>query len=90
MWKDESLGSASLTYAEGLLYVHSWGGDMGLLVATAEGYRQKGRFTPPGQPKHKTDPNGNEQAFSYPAISNGRLYIRDLGTLWAYDIKARQ
>ncbi|HKA20129.1 MAG TPA: hypothetical protein VKN18_17705 [Blastocatellia bacterium] len=90
MWKDESLGSASLTYAEGLLYVHSWGGDMGLVVATAEGYRQNGRFTPPGQPKHKTDPNGNEQAFSYPVISNGRLYIRDLGTLWAYDIKARQ
>jgi hypothetical protein len=21
-------------------------------------------------------------------ISNGRLYIRDLGTLWCYDIKA--
>ena len=90
MWKDESLGSASLTYADGLLYIHSWGGDMGLVEATAEGYRQKGRFTPPGQPKHKTDPNGNEQAFSYPVISNGRLYVRDLGTLWTYDIKARQ
>jgi hypothetical protein len=29
-----------------------------------------------------------EGSFSYPVISNGRLYIRDLGSLWAYDIKA--
>jgi hypothetical protein len=27
-------------------------------------------------------------SFAYPVIANGRLYIRDLGTLWAYDIKA--
>jgi outer membrane protein assembly factor BamB len=89
MWKDENLGAASLTYADGLLYVHCWSGDIALVEATYEGYRQKGRFTPPGQPKHKKDPGGNEQAFSYPVISNGRLYIRDLETLWAYDIKAK-
>jgi hypothetical protein len=40
-------------------------------------------------PKHKQATGGDEKAFSYPVISNGRLYIRDLGTLWAYDIKAR-
>ena len=89
MWKDETLGSASLTYADGLLYVHCWNGDIALVEATPEAYRQKGRFTPPGQPKHKQAPGGNEAAFSYPVISSGRLYIRDLGTLWAYDIKAR-
>ena len=88
-WTEDGLGSASLTYADGLLYVHSWNGDIALIDATPEAYRQKGRFTPPGQPMHKKDPNGNEKAFSYPVISNGRLYIRDLGTLWAYDIKAR-
>jgi hypothetical protein len=27
-------------------------------------------------------------SFAYPVIAGGRLYIRDLGTLWAYDIKA--
>jgi hypothetical protein len=26
-------------------------------------------------------------AYAYPVIANGRLYIRDLGTLWDYDIK---
>jgi outer membrane protein assembly factor BamB len=89
MWKDESLGSASVTYADGLLYVHCWKGDIALVEATPGGYRQKGRFTPPGQPKHKQDPGGDEKAFSYPVISNGRLYIHDLGTLWVYDIKSK-
>jgi len=56
--------------------------------ATPEGYREKGRFTPPNQPKHKQVGSFPEMAFAYPVIANGRLYIRDLGTLWAYDIKA--
>jgi outer membrane protein assembly factor BamB len=86
-WKAESLGGASLTYADGHLYVHGWNGDVVLVEATAEDYRQKGRFTPPAQPKHKQDEGGNERAFAYPVIANGRLYIRDLGTLWTYDIK---
>jgi hypothetical protein len=29
-----------------------------------------------------------EKAWTYPVIANGRLYIRDNGTLWSYDIKA--
>jgi len=27
-------------------------------------------------------------AYAYPVIANGRLYIRDPGALWVYDIKA--
>ena len=27
---------------------------------------------------------------STPVIANGRLYIRDLGTLWCYDVKANK
>jgi len=88
MWKAESIGWASVAYAEGLLYVHGWNGDVALVEATPEGYREKGRFTPPAQPKHKQAEGGDERAFAYPVIANGRLYIRDLGTLWAYDIKA--
>ena len=90
MWKAESIGWASVAYAEGLLYVHGWNGDVALVEATPEGYREKGRFTPPAQPKHKQAEGGDERAFAYPVIANGRLYIRDLGTLWAYDIKARR
>ncbi|HEU4388546.1 MAG TPA: PQQ-binding-like beta-propeller repeat protein [Blastocatellia bacterium] len=88
MWKTGSLGSASVAFADGLLYVHSWSGDVALVEATPEGYREKGRFTPPDQPKKKQTGDFGERAFGYPVIANGRLYIRDLETLWAYDIKA--
>jgi len=88
-WKAESLGRASVSYADGLLYVHAWTGDIGLVEATPEGYREKGRFTPPDQPKPKQAGPYSDTAYAHPVIANGRLYIRDLETLWAYDIKAR-
>ena len=87
-WKAESLGRASVAYADGLLYLHGVNGDVALVEATPEGYREKGRFTPPAQPKQKQAGPYPERAYAYPVIANGRLYIRDLGTLWAYDIKA--
>ncbi len=88
MWKAESLGRASVSYANGLLYVHGFNGDVALVEATPEGYREKGRFTPPNQPKKKQAGQYAESAYAYPVIANGRLYIRDNETLWAYDIKA--
>jgi outer membrane protein assembly factor BamB len=87
-WQSENFGWASVAYADGLLYLHHLNGDVGLVEATPEGYREKGKFTPPNQPKHKQVGTFPEMAFAYPIIANGRLYIRDLGTLWAYDIKA--
>jgi outer membrane protein assembly factor BamB len=90
MWTAESLGPASVAAAEGLLYLHGWNGEVGLVEATPEGYRERGRFTPPAQPEHKQVDGMNEAAYAHPVIAGGRLYIRDLGTLWAYDIKARR
>jgi outer membrane protein assembly factor BamB len=87
-WQDKSFGWASLAYADGHLYLHGINGEVALVEATPEGYREKGRFTPPAQPKHKQVGQFPEGSFAYPVIANGKLYIRDLGTLWAYDIKA--
>jgi len=56
--------------------------------ATPEAYREKGRFTPPSPPKRNKLGPYPEKAWTYPVIANGRLYIRDIGTLWAYAIKA--
>ena len=88
MWKADSVGRSSFAYADGLLYVHSWKGEVGLVEATAEGYREKGRFTPPDQPKGAQGSPYADTAYAHPVISNGVLYIRDAGILWAYDIKA--
>ncbi len=86
-WQDKSFGWASLAYADGHLYLHGINGEVALVEATPEAFREKGRFTPPVQPKHGQSGPFPEGSFAYPVIANGRLYIRDLGTLWAYDIK---
>ena len=88
MWQAESFGIGSIIYADGFLYVHGAKGDVILVQATPEGYREKGRFAPPAQPTRKRQGPFPEKAWAYPVIANGRLYIRDVETLWAYDIKA--
>src|SRR5690606_16966888 len=82
-WEERGIGTGSLCYADGHFYVHGENGDVALVEATPDGYREKGRFTPPDQPDR-----GNAQAWVYPVIANGRLYIRDQGSLWCYDISA--
>jgi len=88
-WTAESVGWASIAAADGNLYLHGLNGDLALVQATPEGYREKGRFTPPAQPTKKKVGPFPEGALTYPVIANGTLYIRDLGTMWAWDIKAR-
>jgi outer membrane protein assembly factor BamB len=83
-WQDRCVGAGSVCYADGRLYVHGERqGEVALVEATPEAYREKGRFSPPDQPER-----GNSQAWAYPVVANGRLYIRDLGRLWCYDVKA--
>jgi len=90
VWQQDNFGWASVAAADGMLYLHLiMSGAYVLVEATPEGYREKGRFTPPVQPQHAKKGEFAEAAFAYPVIANGRLYIRDLGTLWAYDIKAK-
>lgn len=86
-WEERALGAASICYAEGMLYVHGENGEVGLVEASPEGYREKGRFTPPDQPKHQ---NGMEKAWAYPVVANGKLYIRDHNMLWCYDVSGEK
>ena len=86
-WDDRALGAASLCVAEGRLYLHGENGQVALVEATPEGYREKGRFTPPNPP---TRSQPMEKAWAYPVVANGRLYIRDHASLWCYDVKAEQ
>jgi outer membrane protein assembly factor BamB len=81
-WTDRGVGAGSLCYADGRLYLHSESGELALVEATAEGYREKGRFTPPDQPER-----GQSKAWAYPVVANGRFYIRDSNVLWCYDVR---
>ena len=81
-WQDRSIGAASLCYADGRLYLHGESGEVALVLATPDAYRELGRFTPPDQPER-----GQAKAWAYPVVSNGRLYLRDQGSLWCYDVR---
>jgi outer membrane protein assembly factor BamB len=84
-WTDPSVGAGAVLHAQGHLYVFGEDGDAALVEATPEGYREKGRFTPPDRPAH---PRGaREKSWAYPVVANGRLYLRDLGVMWCYDVR---
>jgi outer membrane protein assembly factor BamB len=82
-WQHECVGAGAVCYADGRLYVRGDSGEVALVEATPDGYRENGRFTPPDQPAH---PKG-VKAWCYPVVADGRLYLRDLDRLWCYDVK---
>jgi outer membrane protein assembly factor BamB len=82
-WSERSIGPAAICYADGCLYLHGENGDLALVAANSEKYEERGRFTPTDQPDR-----GPGKAWTYPAIANGRLYIRDQNVLWCYDVSA--
>jgi outer membrane protein assembly factor BamB len=85
-WQEKSLGSGAVCVADGRIYVHCENGNVALVELTPDEYRSKGLFTPPGVPKRTRGPM--EKAWSYPVVANGKLIIRDLDSLWCYDISA--
>ena len=80
MWRDRSVGKGSLAYADGHLYILSENNVVGLVEATPTGYVEKGRF----EMAHQGFPSR-----AHPVVSDGTLYIRDQGTVTAYDILGR-
>lgn len=80
-WEERSIAPASLLYADGHLYLHGENGDVALVEATPKAYREKGRFSPSGQPDR-----GRAKAWAYPALADGKLYIRDENKLWCYSV----
>jgi outer membrane protein assembly factor BamB len=81
VWKDRSVGKGSVAYADGHLIVRSESGPIALVVATPDGYQEKGRFDQPER--------SSKKAWAHPVIANGKLYIRDWDKLFVYDVKAK-
>ena len=80
MWRDRSVGKGVVTYADGNLYIQGENNIVGLAEASPSGYKEKGRFTIADQ---------GLPSWAHPVVSGGRLYVRNQGTLAAYDIKAK-
>jgi outer membrane protein assembly factor BamB len=79
MWRDRSVGKGSVVYAEGNLYLLGEKNVVGLAEATPAGYREKGRFEIADQ---------GWPSWAHPAVSGGRLYIRNQAMLTAYNVRA--
>jgi outer membrane protein assembly factor BamB len=78
-WKERSVAPGAVCYADGHIYLRGEKGEVVLVEATPDGYKEKGRFK---QPDH-----GKIQAWPHPVIANGCLYLRDQGFVFCYDIK---
>ena len=80
-WRERSVGKGSLVYADGHLYCLSEAGVVGLVEATPEGYKEKGRF----RIQQSSSPT-----WSHPVVAGGRLYLRDQDTIYAFDVREKK
>jgi outer membrane protein assembly factor BamB len=78
-WQARGAGKGSVCFADGMLYLLGEGHNVVLAEATPEGYNETGRF--------KIEGHGRP-AWAHPIVTGGVLYIRDQGSLTAYDVRA--
>lgn len=78
-YMDKSIGKASLTYADGMLYALSIDGVMGLVQPTFFGHNLVSSFDIPK--------GGKGKSWAHPVVCGGRLYIRHGEFLYAYSLK---
>ena len=86
-WTDRGVGAGSVLYADGRLYIHAEAedGEVALVEASPEAYKEHGRFTP----REDMERGGKAKAWAYPVVANGKMYVRDWGVLWCYDVKGQ-
>ena len=79
-WASRGPGKGSVSFADGMIYARGEStGTVTLVEATPTGYVEKGRLE---QPERSRD-----RAWAHPVIANGKLYIRDQGNLFCYDVR---
>ncbi|HSC26147.1 MAG TPA: PQQ-binding-like beta-propeller repeat protein [Vicinamibacterales bacterium] len=76
-WQNRSVGKGSLAFADDRLYVYSENGVVGLVEPRPEGYQERGRF--------KINA-GRLPTWAHPVVSNGKLFLRDQDTIYAYNV----
>ncbi len=79
-WRDRSVGKGSMVFADDRLYLFSENGVVGLAEANPAGYKEHGRF------EIRT---GSLPTWSHPVVANGKLYLRDQDTIYAYSVAAK-
>ncbi len=79
MFNAQDIGKVSVTWADGRLYCLGNDATMALVEITPKAARIVSRFLPPWRNK--------PPCLSHPVVCGGRLYIRHLNELFAYDVR---
>ena len=79
-YRAEEIGKVSITWADGMLYCFGNDAEMMLVKATPQAAAIVSRFNIP-----RAD---NEHTLAHPVVCGGRLYVRHLDDLFAYNILA--
>ena len=75
----KGLGTCSAVYADGRLYCLADDGRAALVKPAATGMEIAGQF--------RLVPQKTRDAWAYPVVLDGRLYLRYHGTLWCYAVR---
>ncbi|MBI3822567.1 MAG: PQQ-like beta-propeller repeat protein [Planctomycetes bacterium] len=80
--------SGSIVSAEGLLYLYTDDGDVGLVEADSTAFKLISTFSIPVKSQIPANRNTSRQArvWAHPAIANGHLYLRDHEYIFAFKI----
>lgn len=81
LWRDRNAPKGSLAMADSRIYLRSEGGKVILIEPSRDGFVDRGSFE---QPDRSSSP-----AWAHPVVANGKLYIRDQGLLFCYDVSAK-
>lgn len=84
LWNERSKRRApkgSIAFADGRLYYRTEEGPVLLIEPSGDEYLERGRFDQPDR--------SNSPAWSHPVVAIGKLYIRDQGELFCYDVTAK-
>lgn len=81
LWQARKGPKGALLLADGRLYLRGEEDEILLIEPSREEFIERGRFE---QPDRTSVP-----AWAHPIVANGKLYIRDQGLLFCYDVSAK-
>jgi hypothetical protein len=76
--RNSGTGSAAVLFADGHLYFRYQNGQVVLIEATPEAYREKGILP---------IPDVSKPSWPHPVVAGGKLYLREQDKLYVYDVK---
>jgi outer membrane protein assembly factor BamB len=84
--------SGSITAADGMLYLYTDTGEVGLAAADPKDFNVVGKFKLPEHSKYPSSraSSKDSKTWAHPVVANGHLYVRDAELIFCYDIQDKK